>query len=74
MNVGPQLLCVSRIRAGGVIVLNPVVGVASAEQGNRGYFYMPDQYLTGSKLSVDSSPINHAHLASDFWAIQAVSS
>jgi hypothetical protein len=34
---------------------------------NPGYFYMPGQYLTGSKLGVDSSPINHAHLASDFF-------
>jgi C1A family cysteine protease len=42
--------------------------------GDHGYFYMPYQYLTGSKVSVDSSPINHKNLASDFWAIQAVSS
>jgi C1A family cysteine protease len=42
--------------------------------GDRGYFYMPYQYLTGSKDGSDSSPINRAHLASDFWAIQAVSS
>ena len=42
--------------------------------GDHGYFYMPYQYLTGSKVSVDSSPINHAHLAGDFWAIQSVSS
>jgi C1A family cysteine protease len=45
-----------------------------ASLGDHGYFYMPYQYLTGSKVSVDSSPISHAHLASDFWAIQAVSS
>ncbi|HWF27238.1 MAG TPA: C1 family peptidase [Mycobacterium sp.] len=42
--------------------------------GDRGYFYMPYEYLTGSKVSSDSSPINGAHLASDFWAIQMVSS
>ena len=45
-----------------------------ASWGDHGYFYMPYQYLTGSKVSSDSSPINRAHLASDFWAIQAVSS
>jgi C1A family cysteine protease len=42
--------------------------------GDRGYFYMPYEYLTGSKAGSDSSPINKAHLASDFWAIQMVSS
>jgi C1A family cysteine protease len=42
--------------------------------GDKGYFYMPYQYMTGSKVSSDSSPINGAHLASDFWAIQLVSS
>ncbi len=42
--------------------------------GDHGYFYMPYQYLTGSKVSSDSSAISHAHLASDFWAIQAVTS
>ncbi|OBI50554.1 hypothetical protein A5706_02505 [Mycobacterium sp. E796] len=42
--------------------------------GDHGYFYMPYQYLTGSKNASDSSPINGAHLASDFWAVQAVSS
>jgi C1A family cysteine protease len=42
--------------------------------GDHGYFYMPYEYLTGSKASADSSPINGAHLASDFWAIQMVSS
>ncbi|HXS86227.1 MAG TPA: C1 family peptidase [Mycobacterium sp.] len=42
--------------------------------GDQGYFYMPYQYLTGSKASSDTSPVSHAHLASDFWAIQAVSS
>jgi C1A family cysteine protease len=41
--------------------------------GDHGYFYMPYQYVTGSKASSDSSPINGAHLASDFWAIQMVS-
>jgi C1A family cysteine protease len=42
--------------------------------GDHGYFYMPYQYLTGSKASSDTSPVSKAHLASDFWAIQAVSS
>ena len=42
--------------------------------GDGGYFYMPYEYLTGSKASSDSSPVSHAHLASDFWAIQAVTS
>ncbi|MCV7103813.1 C1 family peptidase [Mycobacterium palustre] len=42
--------------------------------GDHGYFYMPYQYLTGSKDSPDRSPINGAYLASDFWAIQMVSS
>lgn len=42
--------------------------------GDHGYFYMPYEYLTGSKAASDSSPINKAHLASDFWAIQMVSS
>ena len=42
--------------------------------GDHGYFYMPYEYLTGSKASSDGSPINGAHLASDFWAIQMVSS
>jgi C1A family cysteine protease len=42
--------------------------------GDHGYFYMPYEYLTGSKASSDSSRINGAHLASDFWAIQMVSS
>ncbi|MDT5165926.1 MAG: hypothetical protein QOC88_2820 [Mycobacterium sp.] len=45
-----------------------------ASWGDHGYFYMPYQYLTGSRASADSTPVNHAHLASDFWAIQAVSS
>jgi len=45
-----------------------------ASWGDQGYFYMPYQYLTGSKVSSDASQISHAHLASDFWAIQAVSS
>lgn len=42
--------------------------------GDHGYFYMPYEYLTGSTAGSDSSPINGAHLASDFWAIQLVSS
>jgi C1A family cysteine protease len=45
-----------------------------ASWGDHGYFYMPYQYMTGSDASSDSSPINGAHLASDFWAIQLVSS
>jgi C1A family cysteine protease len=45
-----------------------------ASWGDQGYFYMPYQYLTGSKVSADSSPINGTNLASDFWAISAVSS
>jgi C1A family cysteine protease len=45
-----------------------------ATWGDQGYFYMPYQYMTGSKTSTDSSPINGAHLASDFWAIHLVSS
>jgi C1A family cysteine protease len=45
-----------------------------ASWGDHGYFYMPYQYLTGSKVSGDSSPINGQYLASDFWAIQAVAS
>jgi C1A family cysteine protease len=45
-----------------------------ASWGDHGYFYMPYQYMTGSTASSDSSPINGAHLASDFWAIQLVSS
>jgi C1A family cysteine protease len=44
-----------------------------ASWGDRGYFYMPYQYVTGSKVSSDTSPINGAHLASDFWAIEMVS-
>lgn len=42
--------------------------------GDQGYFYMPYEYLTGSDVSSDSSSISHANLASDFWAIQAVTS
>jgi C1A family cysteine protease len=42
--------------------------------GDGGYFYMPYEYVTGSKSSADSSPINGASLASDFWAIELVSS
>jgi C1A family cysteine protease len=42
--------------------------------GDHGYFYMPYEYLTGSKVSSDTSRISHVHLASDFWAIQMVSS
>jgi C1A family cysteine protease len=42
--------------------------------GDAGYFYMPYQYLTGTKSSPDSARINGAHLASDFWALELVSS
>ncbi|SPM39927.1 Cysteine protease, C1A family [Mycobacterium numidiamassiliense] len=42
--------------------------------GDKGYFYMPYEYLTGTKTSPNDSPINGAHLASDFWAIQMVAS
>jgi C1A family cysteine protease len=42
--------------------------------GDKGYFYMPYEYMTGANTSADSSPINGAHLASDFWAIELVSS
>jgi hypothetical protein len=35
---------------------------------------MPYEYLTGVKASSDATPVNHSHLASDFWAIQMVSS
>jgi C1A family cysteine protease len=42
--------------------------------GDGGYFYLPYEYVTGSKISADNSPINGASLASDFWAIELVSS
>jgi C1A family cysteine protease len=42
--------------------------------GDAGYFYMPYEYLTGGTTSSDDSPINGAHLASDFWALELVSS
>jgi len=42
--------------------------------GDHGYFYMPYEYLTGTKSSPNDAPINGAHLASDFWAIQMVES
>ena len=44
-----------------------------ASWGDAGYFYMPYQYLTGTKTSSDSSRINGAHLANDFWALELVS-
>jgi len=44
-----------------------------ASWGDHGYFYMPYQYLTGSQANADSSHINGAYLASDFWAIELVS-
>jgi C1A family cysteine protease len=45
-----------------------------ASWGDAGYFYMPYEYMTGTKTSSDASPINGAKLASDFWAIELVSS
>jgi C1A family cysteine protease len=42
--------------------------------GDAGYFYMPYQYMTGTTKSSDGAPINGAHLASDFWALELVSS
>ena len=42
--------------------------------GAAGYFYMPYQYMTGSATNSDSAPINGAYLASDFWALELVSS
>ncbi len=45
-----------------------------ASWGDHGYFYMPYQYMTGSKASSNGSPINGAHLASDLWAIQLIGS
>jgi C1A family cysteine protease len=45
-----------------------------ASWGDAGYFYMPYEYMTGTKTSSDVSPINGAKLASDFWAIELVSS
>lgn len=41
--------------------------------GDAGYFYMPYQYLTGTKTGSDSASISGAHLASDFWALELVS-
>jgi C1A family cysteine protease len=41
--------------------------------GDAGYFYMPYQYLTGTKTVSDSASISGAHLASDFWALELVS-
>jgi C1A family cysteine protease len=45
-----------------------------ASWGDAGYFYMPYEYMTGTKTSSDASPISGAKLASDFWAIELVSS
>jgi len=42
--------------------------------GAAGYFYMPYQYMTGTATNSDSTPINGAYLASDFWALELVSS
>jgi C1A family cysteine protease len=43
-----------------------------AEWGDRGYFYMPYQYMTGTPTSSDDSTINY--LTDDFWALELVSS
>ncbi len=40
--------------------------------GDHGYFYMPYEYMTGTRSSTDASTVN-GFLASDFWAIQQVS-
>jgi C1A family cysteine protease len=45
-----------------------------ASWGDKGYFYMPYQYLTGTADSPDSASIDGAYLTSDFWAIELVSS
>ena len=42
--------------------------------GAAGYFYMPYQYMTGTATNSDSAQINGAYLASDFWALELVSS
>jgi C1A family cysteine protease len=42
--------------------------------GDAGYFYMPYQYMTGTATNSDSAPVNGAYLASDFWALEMVSS
>ncbi|TDH48065.1 peptidase [Mycobacterium eburneum] len=42
--------------------------------GDGGYFYLPYQYLTGAQVSSDTSPVDGAYLARDFWAIELVSS
>ena len=42
--------------------------------GAAGYFYMPYQYMTGTATNPDSAKINGAYLASDFWALELVSS
>jgi len=46
----------------------------SASWGDKGYFYMPYQYLTGPAASSDSASIEGAYLTSDFWSIELVSS
>ena len=68
---GHAVLAVGYSDAKGHVIVRNSWGAA---WGDHGYFYMPYQYLTGSKVSSDTSPVSHAHLASDFWAIQAVSS
>jgi C1A family cysteine protease len=42
--------------------------------GDAGYFFMPYQYMTGTTTNSDSAPVNGAYLASDFWALEMVSS
>jgi C1A family cysteine protease len=46
----------------------------AASWGDKGYFYMPYQYLTGPAASSDSASIEGAYLTSDFWSIELVSS
>lgn len=38
--------------------------------GASGYFYMPYEYMTGPGAASDTSSVNGAYLASDFWAIE----
>ena len=68
---GHAVLAVGYSDAKGHVIVRNSWG---ASWGDHGYFYMPYQYLTGSKASSDATPVSNAHLASDFCAIQAVSS